>query len=457
MRLLHTSDWHLGRSFGAFSLLDEQRRVLERIVEVVREQSVDLVVVAGDVYDRAVPPTEAVVLLREALIELRGAGAQVAIIAGNHDSPDRVGAFEGLLQAGLHVAGGYRHAGEPVTLGFDDGEVDLVSLPFLDPLLAPDDERFGAAGADGVSRRATHASVLRHRLRSAREAVAGRRAVAIAHAFVAGGTPSESERELGVGGMEQIGVREFDGFDYVALGHLHAPQTLGRDTLGYSGSPLAYSFSETVAKSVTVVDLPARGHGEAHVERVELGVCRGVVTLTGTLDELLRAPEHEAVADRWVRVQLTDTGALVEPMARLRARFPYTVEMHRRSVAVAERGSLGAVVAGRDVRSPLRMVSSFWQATVGAEPQAEVLASLRSALQAAGADLRDVTIAPVAPVAVSAPAPVDRHADEDADGMVAVEHGPGVHEDAPATLFDDAPFVQPDAVPAGRRRLRPAS
>lgn len=454
MRLLHTSDWHLGRSFGAFSLLDDQRRMLERIVAVVRDQSVDLVVVAGDVYDRAVPPTEAVVLLREALIELRGAGAQVAVIAGNHDSPDRVGAFEGLLQAGLHVAGGYRHAGEPITLTFDDGDLDLVPLPFLDPLLAPDTDRLPSAIADGEPRRPTHASVLRHRLRTARDAVAGRRAVAIAHAFVAGGTPSESERELGVGGMEQIGVREFDGFDYVALGHLHAPQTLGRETLGYSGSPLAYSFSETVAKSVTLVDLPAPGRGAAVVERLELGVCRGVATLTGTLDELLRSPEHDAVVDRWVRVQLTDAGALVEPMARLRARFPYTVEMHRRTVVVAERGSLDGGAAVRDQRSPVRMVASFWQATVGAEPDADVLARVRAALQAAGADLHDqVAVAPSA--ALIAPA-VEPAAGTHADAPVVAE-APGTEVAAPATLFDDAPFVQPDAVAAGRRRLRPAS
>ena len=450
MRLLHTSDWHLGRSFGPFSLLDLQQRALERIVGLVREHRVDLVVVAGDVFDRAVPPTEAVVLLRDTLTELRGAGAQVAVIAGNHDSAERMAAYEGLLEPGLSIVGGYRRAGVPITLGFDDGEVDLVPIPFLDPLLAPAEDRephLGDADAgadDGEPVRPTHASVLHRRLRLARRQVGGRRSVAVAHAFVAGGTPSPSEREVGVGGSEQVGVRAFDGFSYVALGHLHAPQAMGRDTLSYSGSPLAYSFAETGAKSVTLVDLPAEGG--ARVERVELGVCRGVATVTGSLEEVLSDPAHQVHTERWVRVHLTDTGALVEPMARVRARFPYAVELHRRAVVVSQRGSLGAVVpASGTTAHPLAQAASFWRATTGEEPSPDVVARILDALVAGGA-------APVEPTA-AAPAP------DVTVGAAPQELGDAtpIEEPAVPTLFDDRDFVRlaPDR-PRGRR-LRPAS
>jgi exonuclease SbcD len=444
MRILHTSDWHLGRSFGAFSLLDDQRRVLERIVGLVREQSVDLVVVAGDLFDRAVPSTEAVVTLREALTELRGAGAQVVLVAGNHDSAERMAAYDGLLEPGLLVVGGYRRAGEVTTMSFADGPLEVVALPYLDPLLAPDDPAPG---------RHTHASVLAQRLAAARRGLSGCRSLAVAHAFVAGGTPSESERELAVGGAEQIGVRAFDGFDYVALGHLHSPQSLGRPTLAYSGSPLAYSFSETAVKSVQLVELDLGGVAPATVERIELGVCRGVVTLSGSLRELLTAPEHEVVRGRWVRAQLTDAGALVEPMARLRQRFPFTVEMHRTAVSLAVRGSLGGVgPADATSRTPIATVSAFWQATVGEVPSPEVLTCIRQALVAAGATEapapRPAIEVGLAPAAV-APAPT-----APAAVVPAGDGTPG--DDGTDTLFDDTAYVAPSAA-GGRRRLRAVS
>ncbi len=467
MRLLHTSDWHLGRSFGPFSLLDLQQRALERIVGLVREHRVDLVVVAGDVFDRAVPPTEAVVLLRDTLAELRGAGAQVAVVAGNHDSAERMAAYEGLLEPGLVIVGGYRRAGLPITLPFADGEVDVVPLPFLDPLLAPPEDREPGDREPGDREpgdrepvRPTHASVLHRRLRAARRQVAGRRSVAIAHAFVAGGTPSPSEREVGVGGSEQVGVRAFDGFSYVALGHLHAPQAMGRDTLSYSGSPLAYSFAETVAKSVTLVDLAV--DGAARVERVELGVCRGVATVTGTLDQVLTDATHDAVVDRWVRVQLTDTGALVEPMARVRARFPHAVELHRRSVVVAQRGSLGTVSTPRV--HPLAAVADFWRAATGDDPSVAVLGQVHAALVAAGAPPVDVAAfaglaaTPASAASTdSAPAP-GAPIEALAEGRPAEGTDTNTTDSTLApTLFDDAEFVRVDTDRPRSRRLRPAS
>jgi DNA repair protein SbcD/Mre11 len=392
MRILHTSDWHLGRSFGSQSLLGDQERVLQRLVELVRAERIDLVVVAGDLYDRSIPSNEAVVLLRAGLQAIRGAGARLALIAGNHDGAERVAAYDGLLADGVHVAGGYRRAGSVETLCFDDGELDLVLVPFLDPLMAPEDasqeppREAGASGVDeaGVRRpRPTHASVLERHLDAARRQVAGRRSLAVAHAFVAGATPCDSERELSVGGVDRVPAPLFDGFGYVALGHLHRAQDVGRPTLRYSGTPLAYSFSETEPKTVTIVDLPAAG--PATVTPVELGVCRGVRVLTGTLSELLADPAHDRVASRWVQVWLTDRDVVLEPMARLRSRFPYVVELHRvHDVGWRDDGRLPGIL--EQTLTPLDLALEFWQTTASEAPSAEVVGHLARALTAAGVD-----------------------------------------------------------------------
>ncbi len=381
MRLLHTSDWHLGRSFGAFSLLDDQRAALARIAELVRSESVELVVVAGDVFDRAIPSAEAVTALRDGLQAIRHAGAMVALISGNHDSAERLAAFDGLLAEGVYVAGGYRSAGTIARLRAADGPLALVLVPFLDPMLAPADEQAPGDG-DGQPSRPTHASVLRRRLERARELVAGERSVVVAHAFVRGGWPSDSERELGVGGSDMAPAEVFAGFSYVALGHLHRAQDLGASTtVHYCGTPLAYSFSESAGKTVSLVDI-APG-GAVRVERIALGVCRGVATVRGSLDELLTDPAHEQHTGRWIRAQLTDTGVLTEPMARLRERFPYVVELHR--VPAGGAGEHVSVPAspGQAMRTPLRTTLDFWSAVHGEPATPAIEAHLRRALEQA--------------------------------------------------------------------------
>lgn len=393
MRFLHTSDWHLGRAFGSHQLLADQHRMLSRLVEIVRAEAVELVVVAGDVYDRAIPPAEAVVLFRDALQELRGAGAKIAVIAGNHDGAERISAYDGLLADGLLVAGGYRRAGAVEWLTCGDGDVALVLVPFLDPLMAPpDDPSAGATGqedgeAGAVCRtRPSHESVVRHRLAAARAQVASRRSVVVAHAFVVGGAASESERELTVGGTGHVPLDVFRGFSYTALGHLHRPQKVGAETVRYAGAPLAYSFGEREPKTVTIVDLPPTGRPT--ITPVEIGVCRGVSTITGTLDELLTSASHRDAERRWVRVQLTDPGSLIEPMARLRQRFPYAVELYRVADAVRRTPTLtteATATAAALARSPLDLAVDFWRDTTGEVPAAEVAALLESALTAAAA------------------------------------------------------------------------
>jgi len=333
MRVLHTSDWHLGRMFHGAALLVEQERALARVAAIARHHAVDVVVVAGDLYDRAIPPADAVDLLADVLQELRAGGAQVVAITGNHDSPNRVGALDPLLRAGGVTLRGRFDATAPVVVPATDVGPDLIvhPVPYQEPLAAPLVPRAG-----GRPRRATQHEVLTRVLDAARADVEARgpvRSVVVAHAFVAGAAPSDSERELSVGEVDRVPTSTFDGFTYTALGHLHRPQEIG-PRAAYSGSLLPYSFSETAPSSVRVVELAPDGSIEAEV--VALGCERPVATLEGRLEALLADPAHRAVEGAWVRVRLCDEVLPRHAMARLRDRFPHAVVLeHRRPAAAA--------------------------------------------------------------------------------------------------------------------------
>src|SRR5918992_1647454 len=244
MRLLHTSDWHIGRSLHGADLLREQEEVLSGLVDVVVAESVDVVVVAGDVYDRAVPSADATGVLDRVIGRLLRAGAAVVLTPGNHDSARRLGTFSGLLSAaGLHVRATTAGLDEPVLLRDEHGEVAVYGLPYLEPEIAR--HELGGGGR-GNSTARTHEAVLTEAMDRVRRDLFLRpdtRAVVLAHAFVGGGVPSDSERDICVGGVDLVPAPVFDGVDYVALGHLHRPQTI-TPRLRYSGSPLAYSFGE---------------------------------------------------------------------------------------------------------------------------------------------------------------------------------------------------------------------
>jgi exonuclease SbcD len=321
VKVLHTSDWHSGRTFHGADLLAEQEAVLGHLAGLVTSEAVDVVVVAGDIYDRAVPSAEAVRVATAALARIRRAGAQLVITPGNHDSGPRLGAFAEFAAAGgLHVRATVAGLAEPVLLQDEHGQVAFYGLPYLEP--EPSRHALGVPEARG------HTGVLTEAMRRVREDLAtrpGTRSVVLAHAFVTGGNASESERTIAVGGVEQVPGSVFDGVDYVALGHLHGPQTLA-EHLRYSGSPLAYSFSEArQRKSVWLVDLDAAGLAE--VRRHELPVPRPLATLRGELAELLSAPEHDEWVGHFLSVTLTDRVRPVDAMRKLRDRFPYAVHM----------------------------------------------------------------------------------------------------------------------------------
>ena len=321
MRILHTSDWHLGRSFHRVSLLEAQAAFLDHLVTTVREREVDAVVVAGDVYDRAVPSLPAVELFDDALHRLAAAGVPTVMISGNHDSARRLGVGAGLIgRAGIHLRTDAAHCADPVVLSDAHGDVAFYGLPYLEPALVKD-----VLGAE----RAGHQAVLAAAMDGVRADLAGRpdgtRSVVLAHAFVAGGEPSDSERDITVGGVAAVPAGVFDGVDYVALGHLHGCQTLtGR--IRYSGSPLAYSFSEAAhRKTMWLIDLDATGGVTA--ERVDCPVPRPLARLRGRLDTLLDDPALERHRESWVEATLTDPVRPAEPMARLAERFPHTLSL----------------------------------------------------------------------------------------------------------------------------------
>lgn len=356
------------------SLLAFQQKFLDWLVAQCTERSVDLVVIAGDVFDRAVAPTEAVVLFRRVLERLLDTGAAVAAVTGNHDGADRVAAYDTLLDlSGAYVRGGYTNSGDVLHLDFSDGPLDVVMLPFLDPQAAPDDypEVAAALGdpipGDTFERRVrrTHQSVLQSAVAMARERLKAPRSVAISHAYVAGATTTDSERQLTVGGAGTVDAALFDAFSYTALGHLHRPQAVGgRDTVRYAGSPLAYSFSEAHPKSVAVVDMAA--DGSCAIEELAVPVGRRVCTVTGSMDELLAAGPDAAVVEAFVRAVVTDPGAVLDAKQRLSVVYPHVVEIDLRPPVLA---GVGAGNPFERVKmSADEAVDAFWTWSIGSAP-----------------------------------------------------------------------------------------
>jgi exonuclease SbcD len=364
MRFLHTSDWHLGRSLHRFDLREAQAAFLDHLVETARSARVDAVLVAGDVYDRAIPPVDAVALYEDALARLRDTGARVILISGNHDSARRLGVNSALIDAsGVHLRTRPAALAEPILLADEGGEVAVYGVPYLEPALGQVTPQDAAAQDTGpVTDPSSHAAVLSGALGLIRADAAARaatRTVVLAHAWVAGGRDereraeaaqrqaSASERDISVGGIGYVPASVFSGFSYVALGHLHGRQTLAGN-MRYSGSPLPYSFSEKDhQKGSWLVDVDTGGPATA--EWVPAPVYKRLSVLRGRLEDLLAARAHDGQEGDFVAVTLTDTVRPEGAMERLRARFPHilTLEFKPEGVAADPR-SYGQKVKGRD-------------------------------------------------------------------------------------------------------------
>ncbi|MFG3588603.1 exonuclease SbcCD subunit D [Streptomyces sp. NPDC047990] len=379
MRLLHTSDWHLGRAFHRVTMLGAQAEFIGHLVTTVRERAVDAVVVSGDVYDRAVPPLAAVELFDDALHRLADLGVPTVMISGNHDSARRLGVGAGLIgRAGIHLRTEPSASGTPVVLADAHGDVALYGLPYLEPALVKDEFAVDRAG---------HETVLAAAMDRVRADLSGRppgtRSVVLAHAFVTGGAASDSERDITVGGVAAVPAAVFDGVDYVALGHLHGSQTI-TERVRYSGSPLPYSFSEADhRKSMWLVDLGP--DGSVGAERVDCPVPRALARLRGRLEELLADPGLARHEEAWVEATLTDPVRPAEPMARLTERFPHTLSL----VFEPERApedpdvSYARRLAGR---SEQQIAEDFVAHVRGTGPDPREQAVLRDAFDAVHAD-----------------------------------------------------------------------
>lgn len=362
MRLLHTADWHLGRLFHNVSLLEEQQHVLEQLIDIVDREAVDAVLIAGDIYDRSVPPAAAVTLLDNVLGELCEArGLPVIMISGNHDGAERLrfGARH-LRQAGLHILSDLKACDHPVTLAVNGVEVDVFGIPYADPehvrsQFAADVRDFDSAHRYLVER----INIQRHSTRPT---------VLMSHCFVDGGSASDSERPLTLGGAESVAWEPMQGFDYVALGHLHGPQYRGGKHIRYSGSLLKYSFSEAQQrKGITLVDMGKAG--VTCIEHRPLVPKREVRVLEGELDELLRQGREDLRADDYLLVRLTDRHAILDPMGKLRAVYPNVLHLEKP-------GMLGGQQRQQLDRERLRfnaldMFSDFFEQTSGEAMSAE--------------------------------------------------------------------------------------
>ncbi|MFJ2618060.1 exonuclease SbcCD subunit D [Glutamicibacter sp. NPDC087344] len=325
MRLLHTSDWHLGRTFHGASLLESQRTVLQEIIDITREQEIDAVLIAGDIYDRALPHVDAVKLCNWALRELAATRARIIMTSGNHDSASRLNFGADLLDAaGVHIFADLERMLQPAVLEGPDHQVLIYGIPYLEPRMVMDQL--------GVEK-ASHQAVVEAAINRIDEHLEQRRAegtavvsVAMAHLFAAGGVGSDSERELSTGNLDVVPVELFEHFDYAALGHLHGRQQV-RENVRYSGSPLAYSFSEVKqTKGVWILETTAQG--VVNIDEVRLSVPKRLVILRGELQQLLDDPELEYAVDAWCQVTLTDPERPAEAMQSIRARFPDTVVLN---------------------------------------------------------------------------------------------------------------------------------
>ncbi len=394
MRLLHSADWHLGRIFHGTSLLEDQSHLVEQFVELAREAAVDAVLLAGDVYDRAIPPAEAVALFDDFLARMAlDLDVPVVGIAGNHDSAERLGFASRLLSASrIHLAGRLEGVGEPVVLEDATGPVHVYSLPYADPPMVRAhllSKREREADVSAIAELRSHDACMRAQTGQLRaRSAAGVRSVLVAHAFVAGGEECESERPLSVGGSGAVAKSAFDGFDYVALGHLHRPQQLG-DCIRYSGSLAKYSFSELEhRKSVSVVEMDAEG--SCSIEEGPLTPRRELRCIEGRLAELLEGPGPGERRDDYLLVRLLDEGALLAPMNRLREVYPNVMQLER--PALGGPSSSGHSTAQRG-KSEAELFSDFFREVTGAAMSATERAAYAAVLDRdAGAAREQLTL-----------------------------------------------------------------
>lgn len=392
IKLIHTSDWHLGRIFYKTHLTEDQAYVLDQFIDVVRDERPDVVLIAGDVYDRSAPPVEAVQLLDDTLSRIvLGLGIPVIMIAGNHDCPERLSFGSCLMQSkGLHIVG-LPESCSPIGMSDKHGPVWFMPIPYAEPAVVRD--RLGAG--DAMDHDAAMAAQVRAALQATGmdpaspgcnggTARGGDRVVALAHAYIIGGQQSESERPLTLGGTGAVDLAHFAPFSYVAMGHLHRPQTMAGERVRYAGSLMKYSFDEADhAKSVTVADID--GAGLASARTVALGPRRDVRRIEGTFEEVARGAAPGVNRDDYIMACLSDPDPVWDGMNRLRQVYPNIMQIEW-SAGAAGRDGLGCLAgAGVDHRNrtELELFREFYEQVTGEAMSEDEITALTALLEQA--------------------------------------------------------------------------
>lgn len=355
MKILHTSDWHLGRQFHGVSLEADHGAILSQVMDAIVGQAPDVLIIAGDIFDRASPPADAIRQFNEFIGRVhRETQAAIVLIAGNHDSGDRIGSLAALADRNrVLIRGPLIRDDAPLLLADEHGPVAISALPF--------GNEYAARACFEDNAIASPADVLGVQVAAARGFVPdGARWVVVAHAFIYDGIASDSERKLIVGGVETVPTSVFDGAHYVALGHLHRPQRAGGEHLRYSGSPLAFGFDEADAeKSMTLVTLGAEGVTD--LKFLPFKPLRQVRVVVGAFDELFAAA-RAAPSDDFVKLVLTDAGAIVDAIGRIRDHYPNALALSYVRDEAGGEGAGGSEVAPRSrLTDPMAVVEEFFQ------------------------------------------------------------------------------------------------
>lgn len=369
MKLIHLSDLHLGKRVNEFSMIEDQAYIMKQILSIVKKEEPDAVLIAGDIYDKSVPSVEAVELFDEFLKGLARQKKQVFIISGNHDSPERLAFAAELIElSGIHIAPVYNGIVKPVSLKDSYGKVNLYMLPFLKP--AHVRSVFPEEKADSYTE-AVRVAI------SHMEIPESERNILITHQFVTGAARSDSE-ELSAGGSDNVDVDLFEAFDYVALGHLHGPQSAGRESVRYCGSPLKYSFSEAdQRKSVTVLELAEKG--KLQIRTADLEPLRDLRELKGTYGELTDKKNYEGTrVDDYIHITLTDEEDVVDAMRKLQLIYPNLMKLDYDNRRTRENRTVTAVEE-EGTRTPLELIMDFYEKQNN-QPMSEMQAALVSEL-----------------------------------------------------------------------------
>ncbi len=351
MKFVHLSDLHLGKRVNEFSMIEDQAYILTKILGIIREERPDGVLIAGDIYDKSVPSVEAVSLFDDFLKQLSRQQTQVFIISGNHDSPERLGfASELIALSGIHIAPAYNGMVCPVSLEDGYGTVNVYMLPFIKPVHVRSafPEEKAESYTEAVSAAIAHMDI--------RE---GERNILIAHQFVTGAARCESE-DISVGGLDNVDASVFDAFDYVALGHIHGPQQIGRESVRYCGTPLKYSFSEAKQrKSVTVAELKEKGN--LGIRTVSLTPLRDLRELKGTYEELANRKNYEGTSlEDYLHITLTDEEDIVDAVGKLRVIYPNLMKLDYDNRRTRENRE----ITGGDemeAKTPMELVREFYE------------------------------------------------------------------------------------------------